>query len=416
VEEQSSWSGLVQRGAAAYGLALLIGAAAYRRRTIDADRRDMGITGLISTIPFGVACWTADGRLIACNEQYRARLNAEPADVRIGASYAASVRRFVQGGYMQLISEDEQNRVLELHREDGTCLMVDERPLDEGGFVTLVTDVTETRRTDHLLTSIREEQKILARRYHEEKLKAEAASQSKTAFLAHLSHDIRTPLNHIIGFAELMRHETYGPLGDDRYADYVESIRTSGERLLSFFASTLDLAELEGGRRVLNPVELDVDALLAGVSQRFAAQAQRKGIALSIAAPCGGRIVGDRFSLERMLGNIVDNAIRYTPPRGTVTLSCYAASDGVVLEVTDNGIGMSEERLAAVSHPFAFGDASLPRERDGMGLGLAIARTIVELSGGSLAIDSRPSLGTTVAISLPLMDAGVLAIDVAAAE
>ena len=117
-----------------------------------------------------------------------------------------------------------------------------------------------------------------------------------------------------------------------------------------------------------------------------------------------------------MLGNIVDNAIRYTQPRGSVALSSYAASDGVVLEITDNGIGMSAERLAAVSHPFAFGDASLPRERDGMGLGLAIARTIVELSGGHLAIDSRPSLGTTVAISLPLMDAGVPAIQVAAAE
>ena len=414
VHDKDAWTGLVNRGAAAYGLALLFSIVAYRRRPVASDKQQNAVSGLISTIPFGVACWTADGRLIACNEQYRARLNAEPADVRAGASYAASVRRFVQGGYMQLISEDEENRVLELHREDGTCLMVDERPLAEGGFVTLVTDITETRRTDHLLTSIREEQKILARRYHEEKLRAEAASQSKTAFLAHLSHDIRTPLNHIIGFAELMRHETYGPLGDDRYADYVESIRTSGERLLGFFASTLDLAELEGGRRVLNPIELDVDDLLMAVVQRFTAQAQRKGIALTLGAPVLAKIVGDRFSFDRMLGNIVDNALRYTPPRGTVTISAYAASDGVVLEITDTGIGMSAERLAAVSQPFAFGDASLPRERDGMGLGLAIARTIVELSGGRLAIDSRPGFGTTVAVSLPLMDVDAPAVEVAA--
>jgi two-component system cell cycle sensor histidine kinase PleC len=405
---------LLQRSAGAYGLALLFGVAAYRRRPVEAPSADAPYADLLATIPFGIACWTAEGRLISCNEQYRARLNAESVDVRAGASYAASVKRFVQGGFMQLVTEDDRNRVLELHREDGTCLMIDERPLASGGFVTLVTDITETRRTDHLLSSIREEQRVLARRYHEEKLRAEAASQSKTAFLAHLSHDIRTPLNHIIGFAELMRHETYGPLGDDRYVDYVDSIRTSGERLLAFFASTLDLAELEGGRRVLNPLELDVDALLVGVTQRFSSQAQRKGIALALGAPTGARLLADRFSLERMLGNLVENAIRFTPPRGSVTLAAYAATDGVVLEVTDTGIGMSPERLSAVSQPFAFGDAALTRDRDGSGLGLAIARTIAELSGGRLAIDSRPGLGTTVAVSLPLLDTRAPAVDIAA--
>jgi two-component system, cell cycle sensor histidine kinase PleC len=414
VDPDASLTSLTQRGAAAYGLAFLFAAAAFRRRPIVAPKTGVSHADLLATIPFGVACWSPDGRLIACNEQYRARLNAEPADVRPGASYNASVRRFVQGGFMQLITEDDRNRVLELHREDGTCLMIDERPLAEGGFVTLVTDVTETRRTDHLLSSLREEQRILARRYHEEKLRAEAASQSKTAFLAHLSHDIRTPLNHIIGFAEMMRHETYGALGDDRYVDYVESIRTSGERLLAFFASTLDLAELEGGRRVLNPVEIEVDDLLIGVTKRFMPQAHRKGIALALGPHTGAILVADRFSLERMLGNLADNAIRYTPPKGKVTLAAYVATDGVVLEVTDTGIGMSPERLQAVSQPFAFGDASMTRARDGSGLGLAIARTIAELSGGRLAIDSRPGLGTTVAVSLPLMDARVPAIEVAA--
>lgn len=413
IDGETSLGGLVQRGGIAYGLAFLFAVAAYRRRPLELPKSDVPYSDLLATIPFGIACWTADGRLIACNEHYRARLNAEHADVRVGASYAASVRRFVQGGFMQLVTEDDRNRVLELHREDGTCLMIDERPLAGGGFVTLVTDITETRRTDHLLMSIREEQKVLARRYHEEKLRAEAASQSKTAFLAHLSHDIRTPLNHIIGFAELMRHETYGPLSD-RYVEYVDSIRISGERLLSFFASTLDLAELEGGRRVLNPVELDVDELLMAVTKRFTAQAQRKGIALTLGAPALATLVADRFSLERMLGNLVDNAIRYTPPRGRINLTAYAASDGVVLEVTDTGIGMSPERLAAVSQPFAFGDASLTRDRDGAGLGLAIARTIVELSGGRLAIDSRPGLGTTVAVSLPLTDTRAPVVNVAA--
>jgi len=103
-----------------------------------------------------------------------------------------------------------------------------------------------------------------------------------------------------------------------------------------------------------------------------------------------------------MLGNLLDNAIRFTPGGGRVSVAAYAASDGVVLEITDTGIGMSPERLSSLSQPFAFGDAALTRDREGAGLGLATARTIAELSGGRLAIDSRPGLGTTVAVSLPL--------------
>jgi signal transduction histidine kinase len=256
-----------------------------------------------------------------------------------------------------------------------------------------------------VLTSIREEQRELARRYHEEKIRAEAASHAKTSFLAHLSHDIRTPLNHIIGFAELMRHETYGPLGDTRYLDYVDSIRQSGERLLGFFGSILDLAELEGGRRTLDEAELSIDGLLIGVSRRFSAQAQRARITLDLGAPCGARLLGDRFSLERMLGNLIDNALRFTPAGGRVTIAAHAALDGVVLEVSDTGIGMGPEKLSLLSQPFAFGDAALTKDREGAGLGLAIARTIAELSGGHLAIDSRSGLGTTVAVSLPLLKA-----------
>lgn len=260
----------------------------------------------------------------------------------------------------------------------------------------------ELRHVEELLATIREEQRQLARRYHEEKLRAEAASRSKTSFLAHLSHDIRTPLNHIIGFAELMHQQTYGPLGDRRYLGYVEAMKLSGERLLSFFASILELAELESGRKPLKLEPLPVDEMLASVARRFSGQAQRAGLTFTLGTPCGAQVLGDRFSLERMLCNIVENAVRFTPHGGKVTISAFAAIDGVVLEVTDTGIGMSDEQLANLSQPFAFGDAALTRDHGGAGLGIAIARTIAELSGGRLAIDSRPALGTTVAISLPL--------------
>ncbi len=394
--------GLLQRGAGAFGLAFLLIGLTWRRRAPSLRSGLRQTEGLLATIPFGVACWTRAGRLITCNEQYRARLSVDGPECQPGASYNASIRRLIQGGYMQLVGEDDNGRVLELHRADGACLLIDERPLAEGGFVTLVTDVTERRRTDYLLASIREEQRLLARRYHEEKLRAEAASRSKTSFLAHLSHDIRTPLNHIIGFADLMHEQTYGPLGDVRYLGYVEAMKASGERLLSFFASILELAELESGQKPLKQELFAIDELLVATTRRFQSQAQRAGLSLRVGAVSGARMLGDRFSLERMLSNIVENALRFTPHGGKVTISAFAAADGVVLEITDTGIGMSEEQLATLSQPFAFGDAAFAREHGGAGLGIAIARAIAELSGGRLAIDSRMALGTTVAISLPM--------------
>ncbi len=400
----ATYAALVQRGVGAFTLAFVaIGLTLVRRRPVSPRQlQARDYQALLATLPFGAACWTAEGRLIACNAHYRACLNVDEADLRQGASYKASVTRLVQGGHMKMVREDEQSRVLELHREDGSCLLIDERPLQGGGFVTLVTDLTESRRTHDLLASIREEQRVLARRYHEEKLKAEAASRSKTSFLAHLSHDIRTPLNHIIGFADMMKAETYGPLGDLRYRGYVDDIRNSGERLLSFFASILELAELEAGRKPLKAEPFSIDEMLVAIMRRFSGQAQRTGLTLALGSACGAWLVGDRFALERMAGNIVENAIRFTPAGGRVSIAAYAAADGVVIEITDTGVGMHPERLDSLSQPFAFGDAALSRPAGGAGLGIAIARTIAELSGGRLAIDSRPTLGTTVAISLPL--------------
>lgn len=392
------------RGMAAFALAGLLTLASGRRKRDmpDADQRD-SYSQLASAIPMGLACWTSKGRLIVCNDHYRARLDLDDT----GLTYHQAVSRLIAGGYMKLLREDNTARLLELYREDGTCLQIDERPLGDGAFMTLVSDVTETKRTDALLSAIRDEQRQLARRYHEEKLKAEAASRAKTNFLAHLSHDIRTPLNHIIGFADLMQHQTYGPLGDKRYADYVQTIKSSGEHLLASFAAILDLAELDNGTKPLRQEPVILDEVLGAVEQRFAGQAQRAGIALDIRLGTGSVLRGDRLALIRMVGNIMDNAMRFTPSGGRVTLATFAAQDGVVIEISDTGIGMSEERLASLSQPFALGDASFTRDGVGPGLGISIARAIAELSGGRIAIDSCPSLGTTVAISLPMDPAAV---------
>jgi two-component system cell cycle sensor histidine kinase PleC len=353
---------------------------------------------LASAIPLSLACWSRTGDLIVCNDHYIERLGTSPEQT----DYQQAVRQLAAGGRTLVVSEDDDSRLLELHRPDGACLLVDERPLGDGAFMTLVSDITERKRRDALLSSIQQDQRQLARQYHEEKLKAEAASRAKTNFLAHLSHDIRTPLNHIIGFADLMKHETYGPLGDPRYAEYVQSIKASGDHLLASFASILDLAELEGGQKALRQDLVLLDEVIDTVIRRFGPQIDRAGLKLKLGQPSGAVLRGDRLGLTRMLGNIVDNAVRFSRPAGTVTLATYAAEDGVVIEVTDTGIGMGPDRLASLTQPFALGDATFTREDTGPGLGISIARAIAELSGGHIAIDSAPALGTTVAITLPV--------------
>lgn len=399
-EQGRAWAGIAQRAGAAFALAGFLALLATRRR--GGDMPDVmqrhSYKTLTSAIPMGVACWTKGGKLIVCNQQYRSRLQLGSGSM----TYQDAVRQLSTGGHIKLLNDDDGSRVLELHREDGSCLLIDERPLGRGAFMTLVSDVTEARRADTMLQAIRQEQRLLARRYHEEKLKAEAASRSKTNFLAHLSHDIRTPLNHIIGFAELMGHQTYGPLGDARYADYVQSIQASGEHLLASFATILDLAEMESGQKALRSDPVELDEVLDSVVQRFQAQATRAGIRFALGEPSHAVVLGDRLGLVRMVSNIVENALRFTPSGGRITLAAFAARDGVVIEITDTGVGMSEERLASLSQPFALGDATFTRDGVGPGLGISISRAIAELSGGHLAIDSSLSLGTTVAISLPL--------------
>src|SRR6185437_12971976 len=297
------WAGIGEREGVVFAMACCVaifGLYRFGGMNVSLRNHKLDVVDLLETIPFGVALWTANGKLLACNAHYVARLHREGTPLLPGRSYADAVKRLTRGGYTRLVRQDDRRRILELYRDDGSCLMMDERPLTGGGFVTLLSDVTERRRTDLLLNAVQEEQRLLARRYHEEKLKAEAASRAKTSFLAHLSHDIRTPLNHIIGFAELIRHQTYGPLGDGRYLGYVDMIRASGEKLLGSFAAILELAELESGNKALREESFAVESLLDSVTRRFSAQASRAGIRFVAGAPCEAELRADRFCLERM--------------------------------------------------------------------------------------------------------------------
>ncbi|WP_404405341.1 sensor histidine kinase [Pelagibacterium halotolerans] len=356
----------------------------------------------IEVMPQGLARWTADGRLICANAAFARLLRIAESTPVPGADYMLVSHAMTGRIATRPLIETDHRRLVELTRADGSVITLDERPCPGGGFVTIVTDITEHRASDRMLRAVREKQHQLVQRYHEEKIRAEAASRAKSAFLAHLSHDIRTPLNHIIGFADLMRLEAFGPLGDDNYRTYLADIKTSGEKLLERLAAILEFAELESGCKALECEAVALSGFFNDTRARYVKKAASAGIRLQVAARVEGEIRGDRHYLDLMVGHLIDNAIRHTPRGGEIRMAAWTAQDGVVIELTDTGSGISPELLCQLSQPFALTDAFAARTHEGAGLGIAMARTIAELSGGRFAIDSMEGVGTTVAICLPL--------------
>lgn len=355
----------------------------------------------LDALGMAYACWNSAGRLHSISAHFRVELDLTREQARIGMDYAEMIALLARRCRLEVVEESGHTRRIELQTPDSRWLVMDERALETGDVVTILTDITAQKTSTAVRSLLREEERQWARRYREEKVRAQAANRAKTAFLAHLSHEIRTPLNHIIGFADLIRHQTYGPLGDARYLGYIEDIMNSGENLLDMFSEILELAELEGGERILRSDEIRATDLVDKVAGRYAAQAQRAGLTFDLAMHAEALLNADATALKRMIGNLLDNAIRFTPKGGRVILALWPGEDGVVVEVSDTGVGISEDRLKTLTDPFVVADAALAREREGTGLGLAIAREIAQLSGGELAIESSLACGTTVAVSLP---------------
>jgi signal transduction histidine kinase len=232
---------------------------------------------------------------------------------------------------------------------------------------------------------------------------AHTANRAKTIFFASMSHELRTPLNAILGFSEMLLMEAVAPLGHPRNAEYVRDIHASGLRLMSLINDILDISRAEAGKMQLHDTTIDLDKLAAGALRLVEIQAAKGKVSLfcDIARDVP-RIFGDRKRLEQVLLNLLSNAIKFTPEGGRVTVRIVRDGEGVRIDVSDTGIGIAESDIETVLSPFAQVDSYLSRKHDGTGLGLPIAKKLVELHGGTLCMRSQPGAGTTVTITLPL--------------
>ncbi len=230
---------------------------------------------------------------------------------------------------------------------------------------------------------------------------AAAQLQDRTAFFASLGHDLKTPLNAILGYADMMRAQIRGPL-PEAYADYPGIIHESGQDLLLLVEDILDLAKANADRQRLEPEPVDLVASAQSIVRQLDNQAERAGVKLRIKSDNEVWAEADARAVRQIWQNLVSNAIKYSDRGGTVTLDAYEAGGAAVLSVIDKGAGMSEEDLKRVTEPFAQGGNS--RGRAGTGLGLAVVRSFAELHGGQLNLQSRPGKGTRAEVTLPLAD------------
>ena len=265
------------------------------------------------------------------------------------------------------------------------------------GFCAVLRDITQWKRTEEELTNARKE--------------AERASSQKTEFLARISHEIRTPLNAIIGFSELMADEKFGPIGNDRYRDYLRDINRSGNHVLALVNDLLDISKIEAGALDMQFEAVSLNDAIAEAIALMQPQANRERVIIRSSFQSNlPDIVADARSIKQVALNLLSNAVRFTAPGGQVIVSTsYELNGDVVMRVRDTGIGMTKSEVEQALKPFRQVNALERRKAEsardwrseGTGLGLPLTKAMVEANRAQFAIDSTPGHGTVVEIAFP---------------
>jgi two-component system cell cycle sensor histidine kinase PleC len=388
---------------------------------------DLRLRDAIETIPEAFVLWDHENRLVLCNSNFQRLHNLPDQAIAAGTAYENVVAAGRQHVIRTTVANEEPTppgaRTFEAQLDDGHWLQISERRTKDGGYVSVGTDITplkqhekklveseqrlmqtvaDLRRSQHKLEVQTHELTDMAKKYSEEKTRAEEANQTKSKFLANMSHELRTPLNAIIGFSEIMESGMFGPLGADKYDEYCRDIRESGQYLLDVINDVLDMSKIEAGRLKLDPENIELDRILDDALRVVTARAQDKKLRVISKIVPNIRLRADRRALMQIALNLLSNAVKFTEPRGRITVRGRIARGAVVIGIQDSGIGIPRHALQKLGRPFEQVESQLTKTHHGSGLGLAIAKSLVELHGGAMRIRSALGIGTTVVVRLPL--------------
>ena len=320
---------------------------------------------LIETMADGVLAADARGTIVTLNRAARRLLGYGPGDpfpALAGLFHEKAARDLVAA---VLAGDEAQARELE---RAGRTLLVTGRALPNGGALLVIRDVTELRRIDAV----------------------------RRDFVANVSHELKTPLTSIAGYAETLATEASPATQAEGFA---RTILSNARRMQRLVDDLLDLARIESGRWQPHPVRVDVAALAADAWAAFADRARERRIELTTAAGAG--VTADADALRAILTNLFDNALRYTPPGGRITVTVEHAPGGVIVSVADTGSGVGPEHLPRIFERFYRADPGRSREEGGTGLGLSIVKHLVEAHGGHVEARSPLGKGTSIRMFFP---------------
>ncbi len=237
----------------------------------------------------------------------------------------------------------------------------------------------------------------------EARRRAETANISKSRFLAQMSHELRTPLNAILGFSEVMKSEVFGEHSIPAYKEYSADIHNSGVHLLGLINEILDLSRIEAGRYELNEESISLTAIVEDCHHLLKLRASNRGITIHEGfEPDLPRLWADERAVRQICLNLLSNAIKFTPQGGEIWLKAgWTASGGQYMSVTDTGPGIPEEEIPIVLASFGQGSNSIKSAEQGAGLGLPIAKSLVDLHGGTFTLKSKLRIGTEVVVTFP---------------
>ena len=359
------------------------------------------ILDALASIDVAVAIYDREDRVVAVSPYYREMFPEE--EMAIGRSYREALRRFAERhdririlGYPSMDSyldaEIKRHRTPYAHQvyklANGRWIESRKVPLADGGIVGLWRDITAQREAEAVMQRSKEA--------------TEVASRAKADFLALMSHELRTPLNAVIGFAQLLERSD-GTMPVATMSEYAGLIRTSGEQLLQTINDILDLTRLGGHAAEIPMSMVQLDSVIATCLRIAEPMARPRQVTLVDAMPDGlPPLRADAASLRRMITHLLSNAVKVSLAGSRVTVSAGVEPDGgLTIVVSDYGPGMTPTQIQDAVQPFTQTDEVRSRRMSGAGIGLPLVKTLIELHGGRLVLDSAPGHGTRARLEFP---------------